>query len=252
MKGEEAAVLMQCHCAGLPGTEDPRISKAVRAAERDPALQEELARQRTFDERHLAAVEQLMMPQALLGKLAAGPAAGGRGLAGKGLLKQPAVLAVLLGAATMLGWGGVMLWNKAHSFTGKDSVMRMVEMNDEMTGMEMEMKTGPAQGLNDWFFDKYGFEDYYVAPQFEKYDAAGARLFKLDDQPVAQVAIPKHNMIFFSFRAEDFGVNLPHDEWRTFTDGDWVAALVQHDDECFMVTMRGSAEAMEELLQQDK
>ena len=249
MKSEEAGLLIQCHCAGLPGLEDPRISKAVRAAEKDPALQGALAKQRAFDERYIAAIEQVGMPQALLAQLAAGQPAGARKLSGKAVLLQPVVLAIVIGAAVLLGWGGVTLWNRAHSFPGKDSVVRMVEVNDEMTGMEMEPKKESAGALNDWFFDKYGFEDYFVPAGFQDYQAAGARLFKQDDEPVAQVAIPDHDMIFFSFKAEDFGVSLPNDEWHTFTDGQWVAAVQQHDDECFMVSFRGSQGEMAELLE---
>ncbi len=248
MKSEEVAILMQCHCAGLPGTEDPRIVKAVRAAEKDPALQAELARQRALDGRCLAAVEQVMLPPSLLGRLAGGEAAGGKRLSGKAVLLQPVGLAIVIGAAVLLGWGGVTLWNRAHDFPGKESVMRMVEVNDEMTGMEMEPKKETAAALNDWFFDKYGFEDYFLPAGFENYQTAGARLFKQDDEPVAQVAIPEHNMIFFSFKAEDFGVNLRNDEWHIFRDGDWVAAVQQHDEECFMVSFRGTTGDMEELL----
>jgi hypothetical protein len=248
VKSEEAAILMQCHCAGLPGTEDPRIVKAVRTVEKDPALQGELARQRALDGRHLTTLEQVMLPQALLGKLAAGPATGGRTLAGKGALLQPVVLAIVIGAAVLVGWGGVTLWNRTHSFPGMDNTMRLVEVNDEMTGMEMEPRKETAAALNDWFFDKYGFEDYYLPAGFENYQTAGARLFKQDGEPVAQVAVPEHNMVFFSFKAGDFGVNLPNDEWHTFTDGQWVAAVLQHEEECFMVTFRGSRGDMEEFL----
>ena len=169
-------------------------------------------------------------------------------MSGKAVLLQPVGIAILIGAAVLLGWGGVTLWNRAHSFPGKDSVMRMVEVNDEMTGMEMEPKKELAAALNDWFFDKYGFEDYFLPAGFENYQTAGARLFKQDDEPVAQVAVPDHNMIFFSFRAEDFGVNLPNDEWHTFRDGEWVAAVQQHDEECFMVSFRGTTREMEEFL----
>ena len=252
MKTEEAAILMQCHRPGLPGTEDPRVAKAVRTAEKDPVLQEQLARQRAFDQRHLAALEAVMLPQALLGQLAAGHATGTRPLSGKGALLQPVVLAIAIGAAVLLGWGGVTLWNRAQDFSGKDSAMRMVEVNDEMTGMEMEPKKTTAAALNDWFFDKYGFEDYYLPSGFENYQTVGARLFKQDDEPVAQVAIEENNMIFYSFKAEDFGVQLPNDQWHVFKDGDWVAAMVQHDDECFLVAFRGSRGDMEQLLKSKK
>jgi hypothetical protein len=249
VNNEESAIYMQCHCAGLPGTEDPRVAKAVKSAGKDPALKSVLARQQNLDGRNLSAIEQVMLPPNFLGKLAAEPASAARPLSGRAVFLQPVVLALLIAVAVLLGWGGVSLWNRAHDFPGKDNVMRMVEVNDEMTGMEMEPKKDTAGALNDWFFNKYGFEDYYLAPGFENYQAAGARLFKQDEQPVAQVAIPKHDMIFFSFRAGDFGVNLPNDQWRTFRDGEWVAAVVQHDDECFMVTFRGSGSEMDSLLQ---
>ena len=249
MKNEEAAIYMHCHCAGLPGTEDPRVAKAVRVAEKDAAMKAAMAKQRELDARNLAAVEQVMLPPSFLSKLASGLPATGRPLSGKAFFLQPVVLTILIAALVLLGWGGVTLWNRAQDFPGKDSVMRMVEINDEMTGMEMEPKKDSAAALNDWFFDKYGFEDYYLPPGFENYQTAGARLFKQDGQPVAQVAVPENSMIFFSFKAEDFGLSLPNDQWRTFRDGDWVAAVVQHDDESFMVCFRGSEGEMEAFLQ---
>jgi len=253
MKTTEAAILMHCQCDGLPGPEDARIVKAVRFAEKDPALREGLARIRAFDERQLAALDEVMAPPALLANLAEANAGTARPLSGKAALLQPVVLTILIGAAVLLGWGGVTLWNRVHSFPGKDSVVRMVDVTDEMTGMEMEPKKAAAGALNDWFFDKYSFEDYYLPPGFEEFQAAGARLFRQDDEPVAQVAIADPAMVFFSFKAEDFGVNLGgNDQWRIFTEGDWVAAVQQHDEECFMVAFRGSTGDMEQFLKSRK
>ena len=252
MKTEEAAILLQCHCPGLPGTEDPRIVKAVRMAEKDAKLQTDLARQEAFDARNLAALDQVMLPPGLQSKLAVEPEPRGRALATKGVLLQPVVLAIVIGAVVLLGWGAVTLWNRAHSFPGKDSAVRMVEVNEEMTGMEMEPKKAAAGALNDWFFDKYGFEDYFLPAGFENYRTVGARLFKQDGEPVAQVAVEDHDMIFYSFKAEDFGMALPNDQWHTFTEGEWVAAILQHDEECFMVAFRGSTGEMEELLKGKK
>ena len=124
MKSEEVGILVQCHCPGLPGTEDPRIGKAVHAAKKDPALQGELARQQAFDERNLAALEQVTVPQALLAKLAGSPETGARALSGKRALLQPVVLAIAIGALVLLGWGGVTVWDRMHSFPGKDSRCR--------------------------------------------------------------------------------------------------------------------------------
>jgi hypothetical protein len=250
VKNEEASILMRCHCPGLPGTVDPRIAKALKAAAKDPALQPDLDRQQSLDERNLTALEQVVIPQPLLEKLVAGHAAGAKKLGGKAFFLQPIGMTIIIGAFVLIGWGGLALWNHAHAFPGKDSVARMVDVNEDMTGMELEPKKDTAGALNDWFFNKYGFEDYFVPDGFKDYQAAGARLFKQDDEPVAQVAIPDHNMVFFSFKAEDFGVNLPNDQWQIFTEGNWVAAVQQHDEECFMVTFRGSQEEMQALLNQ--
>jgi len=251
VKTNGALLLLQCHCPGLPGTEDPRIVKAVRVAEKDPELQPALERQRAFDQRILTALGQVMLPQTFLGSLAG--AAGSRPRRGKGTLLQPVVLAIAIGAAVLVGWGAYTVWNRASSFPGKDVAIRIVEVNDDTTVMEMEPKKDAAGALNDWFFSKYGFDGYYLPPGFENYQAAGARLFRQDGSPVAQVAIEEHNMVFFSFKADDFGVNLGgNDQWHIFTDGDWVAALQQHDDACFMVSFRGSWDDMDDFLKTKK
>jgi len=248
VKSEEAGLLLQCHVAGLPGTEDPRIAKAVRAAEKDTELHGELERQRAFDERNLAALEHVIVPQAVLARIAASDGSTARQFSGKAALMQPVVLAIGLGAAVLLGLGGLTLWNRAHTFPGEDGAMRMVEVTDEMTGAEMEPKKDAAAALNDWFFNKYGFEDYYLPPGFENYETAGARLFKQDGQPVAQVAIEENHMMFYCFKAEDFGVNIPRNGWKTFRDGEWVAAVRQQDEECFMVAFHGTEGDMDAFL----
>jgi hypothetical protein len=253
VKPAEAGILVQCQCPGLPGPEDPRITKAVRAAKKDRTLRADIERMRAFDGRHLAAIEQIALPPAFLTKLAAAHAAGPRRPSGKAVLFHPIGLAIVIGALVLLGWGGLTFWDHEHSFTGKDNVMRIVEVNDQMTGMELEPKKEPAGELGDWFFDKYAFEDYYVPPGFENYQTLGARLFRQDDEPVAQVAVDQNNMIFFCFKAQDFGVALPaDDQWRVFRDGDWVAAIQQHEEECFMVTFRGSTGDMDQFLNSRK
>jgi hypothetical protein len=71
--------------------------------------------------------------------------------------------------------------------------------------------------------------------------------------PVAQVAVEDPNMVFYSFKADDFGVNIkPNDTWRVFEDGEWVAAVQQHDDDCFMVAFKGTRGEMEDFLAKKK
>lgn len=244
---------MQCHLPGLPGVEEARIAKAVRTAANEPELKDELDRQRTLDEENVAALEAVGLPPALLARLAAAVPAETKPFSGKNSLRQPVILAILIGALVMLGWGGYAFWNRENSFPGKDDVLRMVEVNDEMSDTAMEPKTGKVGALDDWFFSKFGFEDFYVPPGFGDYQAVLARLFKQDGMPVAQVAVEDHSMIFYSFKAEDFGVKVePNDTWRIFQDGEWVAALQQHEEECFMVAFRGTKAEMEGFLSRNK
>ena len=240
MKPEEAALLAQCHREGLPGVEEARIAKAVRTVEKEAGFKEELEQQRKLDADHLAALEEVALPPALLARIAAAVPAETKPFSGKNALRQPVIQAILIGALVLLSWGGYTLWNREHSFPGKDDVMRMVEVNDEMSDTAMEPKSSKVGALDDWFFSKYGFEDFYVPAGFTDYEAALARLFKQDGMPVAQVAVEDHHMIFYSFKADDFGVQVqPNGAWRIFDDGEWIAAVQQHDEECFMVAFRG-------------
>ena len=127
--------------------------------------------------------------------------------------------------------------------------MRLVEINDAMSGMELEPKSAQLGNLEDWLFSKYGFEDFYVPPALDGFKTVGARVFKQDGDPVAQFAVEQNNMICYMFHADDLGVHLdPQDKWRVFVDDDWVAALQQHDDSCFMIAFRGTRAEMEKFL----
>src|SRR5205823_2263293 len=134
------------------------------------------------------------------------------------------------------------------NFPGRDSAMRMVEITDEMSGMELEPKVAKAGDLEDWLFSK-GFDGYYVPPEFADLKTLGGRVFKQDGFPVAQVAIEKNSMLFYVFRAENFGVKIdPPEKWRIFEDEDWVAAVRAHDDTCFMLAFRGKRADMRNFL----
>jgi hypothetical protein len=85
-------------------------------------------------------------------------------------------------------------------------------------------------------------------------------MFKQDGFPVAQIAVERprelgpfagNGLLFFIFRADDFGVKLPSaSRWYVLTQEDWVAAVHAEDKACFMIAVRGTREQMNEFLNQ--
>jgi hypothetical protein len=242
---------MRCHRPGEVPGEDARVQKAARAAARDETLKKKLAAQIALDERCARLVNSIALPLALVEKLAALPEPEEtHRFHWRAGLKQPPILAACIAFAVMIGWGIYFAVNHFDEFPGKEKVEQMVALNDEMSGMEMEIKSAPVGNLEDWLFSRYKFESFYVPPQFVGYKTVGCRVFKqVNGLPVAQLAIEEHNMLFYMFSAKDFGVKIaPADQWKLFKEEDWVAAIQQHEGSCFMVAFRGSKQQMREFL----
>ena len=249
MNLQSAELFLSCH---RPGTrpDDARIQKAVKLAGRDDRLKTQLAGQTEFDERVLREIDELALPEGLAERMqACMPDSVRSSFQWRMLIRQPAFLAVLIALLVIGGWAIYFAWNRMQSFPGKENAAQLVEINDEMSGLELEPKSAELGNLEDWFFSKYGFEDFYVPPTFASYKTVGCRVFKQDGAPVAQIAIEKNNMICYMFHADDLGVKIaPADEWRVFIDEDWVAAIQQHEESCFMIAFRGKRAAMREFL----
>ena len=112
----------------------------------------------------------------------------------------------------------------------------------------MEAKTTEAGDLEDWFFSK-GYEDFRMLPQFAAMAATGARVFKQDGHPVAQIALENHHAILNIFHAADFDVQLdPPERWRVFQQGDWAVAIRADNGAGFMLMFKGTQSDMEDFL----
>ncbi len=249
MNTESAELFLRCHRPGVRGT-DPRIQRAVKIAQRDEQLKTQLDAQLAFDDQVAASIAALEVPDGLDARLdKCVPEDERPRLNFKTLVKQPPFLAVVFGLLVLASWGGFYALSRMQGFPGKEKAAALVEINDDMTGMELEPKSAEIGNLEDWFFSKYGFEDFYVPPALASYKTVGARVFKQDGVPVAQLAVEKNHMICYMFRAEDLGVKIaPDDKWRVFVDDEWVAAVQQHEEACFMIAFRGKRSEMNAFL----
>lgn len=253
MSPESAEVFMRCHRSGVTEGEDPRVQKAVRAAERKPALKTELDEQIKLDERCSKLVGNIALPSSLIDKIAALPEPSEeRGFQWRAALKQPPILAAFIALIFLLGWGVYFAMNRLENFPGHDNIEQLIARNDEMSGADFELKTAEVGNLEDWFFSRYQFEDFYVPPQFAKSKTVGCQVFRQNGSPIAELAIGKGQNIdklFYMFRADNLGVKIsPADQWRVFTQENWAVAVQQHEDICFMIALRGSKQQMKDLL----
>lgn len=251
MRLHSAEVFMRCYRSGALAGEDPRVQKAARTAERDETLKKKLAAQMELDERCARLVNSIPLPPALVEKLVALPEPPERrGFHWRAGLKQPPILAACIAFAVMIVWGIYFAIAQINEFPGKDKVRQMVAINNEMTGMEMEIKSALVGNLEDWLFTRYKFESFYVPPQFANYKTVGCRVFRQDKgMPIAQLAIEEPAVLFYMFNARDFNVKItPADQWKVFKEEDWIAAVQQHGGVCFMVAFRGSKQQMEDFL----
>lgn len=249
MSPEAAEVFIRCHSPGAEGDDDARIRKAVKMAGKNESLKGMLEEQTRFDERGMAAVKSIALPVDLVDKVKALRPPEEEGFDLKSALRQPPFLAACFALLFLLGWGVMFAVNRLDSFPGRENVKGLVAVNENMSGMEMELKTGEVGKLADWLFSRYGFEDFYVPTQFAGHKSMGARVFRHAGTPVAQLVVEENDMLFYMFRGGPLGVKLSGDDrWHVFEQEGWAAAIQQHGEHCFMIAFRGDKEAMERFL----
>lgn len=249
MNLKAAALFLACHREGVESP-DSRIRKAAELAKKDPDLNQLLERQSGFDAKifsQLAAVQ----PPERLEQIA--NAAEQHPLSLRNCLKNPVFLSGAVGCLLLIGVIVFFTLQNLSRFPGKDAVEEILSSADSMSGAELEPVHTEAGKLGDWFFLKYQSERYGVPSEFASWKAVGCRMFKLGGHPIAQIAV-EDNLIFFVFRAADFGVQLPAQAhpWHIFEQEGWAAAVRQDGENCFMMAFVGSRKEMEQLLEKER
>jgi hypothetical protein len=241
----------------LPGKRtDSRIEKAVRFAEQDPELARALREQNEFDEQMVDTIHYIKPPENLRQKLAALSALPG---AEKQRLRShiinPAILTAILGVILISGVVVFFVIEAMEKFPGREGVEKLLGNAGKMSGNELELMSTTTNELGDWLYMR-GYESYEVPPELAALPVIGSRVFRSEGRAVAQVAVGNTDAMRFlihEFRASDFGVQLPSGgPWLVMTKDDWVGAVRQQGDQCFLVAFRGTKAEMDDLLKSFK
>jgi hypothetical protein len=247
MNTEDAAALLALHRPGRDG--DSSVKKALRLAEKDPALNAQLAKQVEFDRQLVGVINSIQPPENLVQKLrSACTQAQPETPKLRAHAFHPAVLTAILGVLLIVGFVAWTVLERMEKFPGRDAAERMLSTTSKMSGVELDAVSTTTGTMQDWFYMR-GFEGYAVPRELSALPAVGSRVFRIDGHPIAQLAVDRHDSLVYVFRASDFGVEIAADEpWRLMEFEGWVAALRRHEDVCSMVAFRGEKAEMRDFL----
>lgn len=247
MNAETAEALFRCY---RPGKEtDSRTQKAVKFAEQDEVLKKKLSAQVEFDT-HIVDVIHFIKPPDNLKKKLTDLSAEPR--AEKAKLRRhvinPAVLTAILGLLVLLGVIGFLVMERMEKFPGRESVEGLLGTAAKMNGLELEQVSTTTNQLGDWLYMR-GYEGYEMPPELASLPVIASRVFRYDSRTVAQAAIDKNDSLLYEFHASEFGVQLPDNgDWVVLTKDEWVGAVRQRGDHCFLIAFRGKKADMHQFL----
>jgi hypothetical protein len=228
------------------------MEKALRLAEEEPELKKILSEQLGFDEQIVDVIHFIKPPQNLrekLSDLSVKPRAEKTRL--RKQVINPAVITALLGVVVILGIIVFLVMERLEKFPGRDAVESMLLSASKMNGTELENVASTTGQIGDWLYMR-GYDGFEAPQELTALPVIGSRVFRVDGRTVAQIAVGSADelrCLVFQFHASEFGVQLPSEnEWKILTQGEWVGAVRQHGDHCFLIAFRGSKADMEAFL----
>ncbi len=160
--------------------------------------------------------------------------------------RNPATIAVGLGFLLLVALLTWHLLGRAGVFP--EEAIKIATDGAKATPDQFDVVENKAGDLQDWFMLK-GFDNFRVPPGFELFVVAGVRNFKVENEPVAQAAVPENTMYFYSFAAGPFGINVtPEKSWRITEADRTVLAIREESGICFLLAFRGTKADMERVL----
>lgn len=249
MTPKAARIFLACE-APNPAAPDPAREKALAVIQASPELAADYQSQLQLDAGVSETLRQIAVPPATseslrdLGQIAATARAKPRFN-----LLDPATLSVTIGILLL---AGILVWQvMGRAGVFPEEALTIAAAGRKLGSEQFEVVDEQAGLLEDWFLMK-GFEKYRVPPVFSSKHAAGVRIFKVDGQPVAVLAIPENFMFFMVFDPDPLGIEVkPAGSWR-FAEFDvkYAAALCEIDGVCFMVVIQGTQKELKDLVGQ--
>ena len=248
MTPKAARQVLTCRRAGGEDDGKPSMKDALAIAARDPALGADLDAQTNFDCTLAKELDELDLPETaaeLIAKSAEAIAARRGGALTK--VRNPAILAV--GAAFLL-LIALLVWNfLGRAGTFPEEAIKIATTGAKAIPEHFDAVEAKAGELQDWFMLK-GFEGYKIPPGLENFEVVGVRMFKVENESVAQAAVPENFMYFYCFPATPFGIRvIPEGSWRITEADRSVLALREEHGICFMVAFRGKKADMQRFLE---
>lgn len=248
---EKCRALLACVRPDAGAPADRATREAFHRLEADASLQETFAQQQEFDRDIGALVRQIPLPASFDAQLGASfERAMSESTSSRQMLCHPALWAALFSILFLLGWGGVVLYQRLQGFPGDDAVIRLVTSVSANAGNQrLEPLATECDNLGDTLFLKYGLDDYSVPRAFGGYLAVGYRVFFSNSFPVAQVKVREHDLTFLIFRSEQQGVEVkPAGAWKYLAGDEWAAAVQVRENICFVVACRGGKTQLKQYL----
>lgn len=242
----------QVICGRRPSGADDEshdMKAAVAFAEGDAALKESFTAQKAFDAEFSSSLKsELTIPEesdkelkSLAEKLA------DHAHAPRHTLTRQAMAAVGIGFILVIGTLVWHLLGRAGAFP--DDAVEIATLGMKSPPELFEAVDVPAGELSDWFVLK-GFDHFVVPAELEKLKAVGVRIFTTQNNSVAMALVPEHNLCFFAFNADAFGVSVvPEKTWAYKEVNGSSLAVRQEGASCFMVWSRGKRADLQKLIE---
>ena len=233
-----------------PGMVDPQeLSQAREALAKAPVLLAQYESQAGLDAIVGSAIAGLEVPPSVLEELEAGVAAITAARSKRRFNPlDPAMLGVGIGFLLLVA---VLLWH----FFGRagifpEEALTIAGEGSKLRTEQFEVVEEKAGAMADWFVLK-GFDGFHVPEKFANAQAAGARVFKIENRPVAVLAIPENFMFFLVFDPAPLGIKIrPEGSWQ-FTEFDYkyAAAIREEQGMCFMIVIKGTSKDLLRLIE---
>jgi len=168
---------------------------------------------------------------------------------GKLGVRNPALIAVGVGFLLLVG---VLIWNMlGGSGDFPEEALKITSTGSRAGPDSFEAADERAGDLGDWFVLK-GFDAFRLPPGMENLPAIGVRLFKVENESVAQVAVADDQrpmLYLYAFQGRPFGISVPPEKsWRVAQSDRSVLAIREDKGVCFIISFRGKRPDMEKFL----
>lgn len=228
-------------------TEEPtRVARSVKKAlAGGDKTRLPLEAQMAFDRQWHEALEAVQIPPGV----ELPDVMGGAASSLRGLMRQPAVLAIAVAFLVMIGAVCFTALQKMEEFPGRDIINELVASaaGGKGAGAGEAVDGVEAGSLEDWFLLK-GFEGFVLPPELAKAKVESCQVFRFSGGEVAQLNLQERKAALFVFRTSDFGVTPDAGVWTIYQEEGNAIAIKREGPLSYVLTYHGDSREMNDLL----